>query len=567
MTGINDTITAICSGLSSSGINVIRISGDNAFEVAEKIFVSSSGKNISQMRQFSVNYGYIVENKHETCCANDAENAENCSNTVIQRENESGESSCNKSGEQTIIDEVLLLKMKAPHSYTKENVIEIDCHGGIIVTKRILELIIRNGARLAEPGEFTKRAFLNGRIDLSQAEAVADIINSKSELALKNSVKQLKGNVRRSVSELSERILSKTAYIEAALDDPEHISLDGFSENLAEDISDIKKKIEKLIKSADDGRIVNNGINTCILGLPNAGKSSLLNAILEEDRAIVTDIPGTTRDTLRESVFLGEFVLNIIDTAGIRDTDNIIEKMGVDRAKEEAESADLILYCIDGSAGLSEEDTGLIRHFADKKMIILINKTDINEAADMSDRISSDIKSLLTNGNITDSDLKNSDSESINNGKAAGGENAGCFDNGKAAGNENTDCLSYEKATHIEETDCASISCDGLYPIINISALTGAGIVDLKNKIKEMFYTEKLYSDDEIMITNARHKELLIKAERSIENVLDSIEMNMSEDFLTIDLMDAYTALKGITGESIEDDLADKIFKEFCMGK
>ena len=235
MTGFNDTIAAICSGLASSGINVIRISGDDAFAVADRVFKSAKGKKTAEMKQFSVNYGHITD----------------------------GES---------VIDEVLMLKMAAPHSYTKENVIEIDCHGGIVVTKKILETVIKNGARLAEPGEFTKRAFLNGRIDLSQAEAVADIINSKSELALKNSLKQLGGNVRKGVEDLCERIISKTAYSEAALDDPEHISLDGFSDSLLTDITEIKRKIHKLVKSADDGRLLNEGINTCILGLPNAGK-------------------------------------------------------------------------------------------------------------------------------------------------------------------------------------------------------------------------------------------------------------------------------------------------------
>ena len=471
MTGFNDTIAAICSGLTSSGINVIRISGDDAFAVADRVFKSAKGKKTAEMRQFSVNYGHITD----------------------------GES---------VIDEVLMLKMAAPHSYTKENVIEIDCHGGIVVTKKILETVIKNGARLAEPGEFTKRAFLNGRIDLSQAEAVADIINSKSELALKNSLKQLGGNVRKGVEDLCERIISKTAYIEAALDDPEHISLDGFSDSLLTDITEIKKKIHKLVKSADDGRLLNEGINTCILGLPNAGKSSLLNAILDEDRAIVTDIPGTTRDTLRETVTIGDVVLNIIDTAGIRETDNIIEKMGVDRAKSEAENADLILYCVDGSAGLSEDDKDLFKNFLDKKTIVLINKSDLLQ--------------------------------------------------------DSSACLSIENCLRDISRECGK---ENSFVIMTVSALKGYGIDKLKDTIRELFYSGNVYSDDEIMITNERHKELLMKAEKSIDNVIDTINAGMSEDFLTIDLMDAYSSLKAITGEAIEDDLADKIFKEFCMGK
>ena len=262
---IKETIAAICTGLTGSGINIIRISGEEAYAIAGKVFKSVSGKKVDEFGSFSVHYGYIVDN------------IDNVDKTI---------------------DEVLLLKMQAPHSYTREDVIEIDCHGGILVTKRILELILKNGARLAEPGEFTKRAYLNGRIDLSQAEAVIDIINAKSNLALKNSVKQLKGQVKEKIADLRERLISKTAYIEAALDDPEHISLDGFTDTLEGEINSILSEINKLIASSDDGRLINEGINTCILGLPNAGKSSLLNALLNEDRAIVTDIAGTTRDIL-----------------------------------------------------------------------------------------------------------------------------------------------------------------------------------------------------------------------------------------------------------------------------
>jgi len=460
--GNSDTIAAICSGMTSSGISVIRISGDKAFEIADRIFNSVSGKTVGEMRQFSINYGFIADN----------------------------------------IDEVLLLKMAAPHSYTKEDVIEIDCHGGIVVTRKILDIILKNGARLAEPGEFTKRAYMNGRIDLSQAEAVIDVINAKSELAAKNSVKQLKGNVKNRISLIRDRILSKTAYIEAALDDPEHISLDGFSDELENEMKSVAVEVKKLIASADDGRLINEGINTCILGLPNAGKSSLLNALLNEERAIVTDIAGTTRDTLKETVVFGDVTLNIIDTAGIRETDNIIEKIGVERAKKEADEADLILYVVDSKNGILEEDKKLLEELKNKKLILIHNKIDL------------------------------------------------CAD----------DISVYDKSTYDEDKSSADSE-------IFLSSLTGEGVDELKEAIKDMFYTGAVYSDEDVIITNERHKELLIKANASIENVIAGIENGMSEDFLTIDMMDAYTFLGAITGESVEDDLADRIFSDFCMGK
>ncbi|MBO4510022.1 MAG: tRNA uridine-5-carboxymethylaminomethyl(34) synthesis GTPase MnmE [Lachnospiraceae bacterium] len=460
---IKETIAAICTGLTGSGINIIRISGEEAFAIAGKVFKSVSGKKVDEFGSFSVHYGYIVDN------------IDNVDKTI---------------------DEVLLLKMQAPHSYTREDVIEIDCHGGILVTKRILELILKNGARLAEPGEFTKRAYLNGRIDLSQAEAVIDIINAKSNLALKNSVKQLKGQVKEKIADLRERLISKTAYIEAALDDPEHISLEGFTDTLEGEINSILSEINKLIASSDDGRLINEGIKTCILGLPNAGKSSLLNALLNEDRAIVTDIAGTTRDILKETVTFGDVVLNIIDTAGIRDTEDVIEKIGVDRAKKEAENADLILYVVDLNEGLTEKDLEILKEIKDKKIIIVYNKID-----------------LLDNNIVDDR------SESL------------------------------------------------ALKAVRISSLNGEGIDELKDLIKTLFYSGSITNEEDVIITNERHSELLVSAGQSVRNVSESINAGVSEDFLTIDMMDAYEALGKIIGESVEDDLADRIFKDFCMGK
>ena len=494
----NDTIAAICTGLTGSGINIIRISGEKAFAIADDIFVGKSGKKIAEMGNFSVNYGFIVDKN------NSVDNVDKCQN--IEPGNVtaqiSGEVVKGNNADGVIIDEILLLKMQAPHSYTKEDVIEIDCHGGIMVTKKILGLVLKCGARLAEPGEFTKRAFLNGRIDLSQAEAVIDIINAKSNLALKNSVKQLKGSVKDKIIEIREKIISKTAYIEAALDDPEHISLDGFSDEAFDEFEDIEKKLKKLVDTSDEGRLINEGINTCILGLPNAGKSSLLNALLDEERAIVTDIAGTTRDVLKETVVFGDVLLNIIDTAGIRDTGDVIEKIGVDRAKKEAENADLILYVVDLKEGLGEKDKEILEEIKDKKTIVVYNKSDL----------------LAENGN----------------------------------------------------TDCGAESDKNISPdqaAITLSSKTGEGIEELKNMIKTLFYSGSINNSEDVLITNERHRELLISALRSVNNVINGIQDSVSEDFLTIDLMDAYEALGKIIGESVEDDLADRIFKDFCMGK
>lgn len=455
-----DTIAAICTGLSSSGLNVIRISGEDAFSVADKIFMSVSGKKVSDMKSFSVNYGYIVDN-------------------------------------DITIDEVLLLKMKAPKSYTRENVIEIDCHGGIVVTKNILDLVLANGARLAEPGEFTKRAFLNGRIDLSQAEAVIDVINSKTDMALRSSISQLKGSVKSTVTDIREALLSKTAYIEAALDDPEHISLDGFSDTLKDELISVSSKIQKLIDSYHNGKYLKDGIKTVILGRPNAGKSSLLNDIIGHERAIVTDIAGTTRDTIEEYVTVNGILLDIIDTAGLRNTDDIIEKIGVDKALSCAGEADLILYVIDSVSGLSSEDEDTILSLKDKKVIILFNKSDLEDSVSF-DSLSSQLQG---------------------------------------------------------------------FKVVKISALNKSGLDDLYSIISDMFFSGKLDSSSDVIITNLRHKNLLTSALNDVNNVLKSIECGMSEDFYTIDLMSAYTYLGLITGDNVEDDLADKIFSDFCMGK
>lgn len=336
-----DTIAAIATAMSNSGIGIVRISGENAINIADKIYRSKDQKKrLREVSSHTVHYGFIVD------------------------------------GEE-VVDEVMVIVMKAPNTYTREDTVEIDCHGGILVVKAVLETVIKYGARCAEPGEFTKRAFLNGRIDLSQAEAVIDVINSKSEFALKNSVSQLNGAVYKRIKDIRDIIIYNIAFIESALDDPEHISIEGYSKKLDSICDDLLRSLEKLIVSADKGKILKEGINTVIVGKPNAGKSSLLNFLVGEEKAIVTNIAGTTRDIIEESINIGGINLNIIDTAGIRDTSDTVEQIGVERAKKYANSADLIIYVVDSSTELDSNDESILELLRDKKAIILLNKTDL----------------------------------------------------------------------------------------------------------------------------------------------------------------------------------------------
>jgi len=457
---ITDTIAAIATSVSDSGIGIIRISGDDAFEVADHIFHPKKGnKKVSEMESYTIHYGYISDGSE-------------------------------------IIDEVLLLVMRAPKTYTCEDVVEIDCHGGVLVVKRLLETVFKYGARPAEPGEFTKRAFLNGRIDLSQAESVIDVINAKNDLALKSSVSQLRGAVLKQITGVRSVILHEMAYIESALDDPEHYTLDGYYGQLKETIQDVYNKVHSLLVSADNGKMMKEGIRTVIVGKPNAGKSSLLNLLVGEERAIVTDVAGTTRDILEEQIQIGGIGLNITDTAGIRDTDDIVEKIGVSRSREQIEKADMIIYVVDSSTGLDNNDMDIIRSIQDKKSIVLLNKSDL------------EIRTT-------------------------------------------------------EEDICNYLDC----PIIPFSAKENVGIQKLENVITSMFFNGKISFNDEVYITNARQKNALNEAEKSIRMVLQSLEAGMAEDFITIDLMSAYTELGKIIGESVEDDLVNEIFSKFCMGK
>lgn len=343
-----DTIAAIATAMAGSGIGIVRISGNEAFEIVEKIFrPGKKGKKITEQHTYTMHYGWIMD------------------------------------GEK-IIDEVIVLLMRGPHSYTSEDTVEIDGHGGVYVMRRILELVIKNGARAAEPGEFTKRAFLNGRIDLSQAEAVMDVIQAKNEYALKSSVNQLCGSVLRLIRKIREQIIYEIAFIESALDDPEHVSLEGYPERLHKKVENLIKKTEELLINSDQGKILKEGIQTVIVGKPNAGKSSLLNALTGNERAIVTEIAGTTRDTLEEQIRIRDLILNIVDTAGIRKTEDVVEKIGVDKAKESLKDADLVLYVVDSSTELDENDREIISLLEGQRVIMLLNKTDLPTVTDLS---------------------------------------------------------------------------------------------------------------------------------------------------------------------------------------
>lgn len=459
MNTMDDTIAAISTARAPAGIGIIRISGEDALACADRIFYGKKEKKLADQKAGTIHYGWIKEG-------------------------------------ECLIDEVLAMVFHAPHSYTGEDTVEIQCHGGIIAVGRILEAALRNGARAAEPGEFTKRAYLNGRIDLSRAEAVMDIISAKSRYAQESSASQLTGKLETKISGIRSLLLETLAFIESALDDPEHYSLEGQEEELKEKIRSAKEMTGKLLSSADMGKYIGEGIKTVILGKPNAGKSSVLNAIMGSDRAIVTHIPGTTRDILRETVQIKGTCLVLSDTAGIREADNEVEKIGIERTKEEAKNADLILYVADSSEPLDEQDMQILNLAADKQVIIILNKTDLETKT-----TAEDIRRLCP------------------------------------------------------------------YPIVETSAVNGEGIEELKELINERFFRGEISFNDEVFITNARHKQLLQETKDSLSAVEEAMDTGIPEDVYAADIYGAIASLDGITGGNVSEDLVDTIFEKFCMGK
>lgn len=468
MTLKGDTIAAIATALNDSGIAIIRVSGNEAITIVDKVYRSKGKSRLTDYETHTIHYGFIYDG-------------------------------------EDLLDEVMVSVFKAPKSYTTEDTVEINCHGGILVVKKLLDLIIRQGARIAEPGEFTKRAFLNGRIDLSRAEAVMDMIHAKNDFALKASVKQIRGSLYQLIKNLRNKILYEIAFIESALDDPEHISLEGYHEKLTEKVDEFIDQVNRLYLSADNGKLLKEGINTVILGKPNAGKSSLMNNLVGEEKAIVTDIAGTTRDIIEERINLSGIGLNIIDTAGIRQTDDLVEKIGVDKAKAYALDADLIIYVVDSSVKLDDSDRNILELIKNKKVIVLLNKIDLPSI-------------------VNEDSLKS---------------------------------YFYQETVNSSEELC----------IIRISAKEGNGMDLLAETIKEMFFKGDIQINDEVMLTNLRQKDAIKDALDSLFMVRKSLEDGMSEDFLSIDLMGAYSSLGLVIGEEVGEDVVNEIFSKFCMGK
>lgn len=455
-----DTICGIATPLGEGGISIIRVSGSDSLKIINKIFKGKNSSDILDMKSYTMRYGYIcnIDSKVE-------------------------------------IDEVIISYMKGPRSFTAEDVVEVNCHGGVVSTGKVLEEIIKAGARIAEPGEFTKRAFLNGRIDLSQAEAVMDIIRAKTDLSMKSAVMQSNGALSKEIGKLREYMLNTLALIEYSVDfteddeEPDETIPIRVQEQLTVAIEDMKK----LLEGANEGRIIRDGLKLAIIGKPNVGKSSLLNCLLKEKRAIVTDIPGTTRDIIEEFISLDGIPVKITDTAGIRETEDEVEKIGVEKSREKIDEADLVVLMLDSSRPLEDEDREIIENVKDKKYVVLMNKNDLEKK-------------------ISDEDIKE------------------------------------------------------LKNIIYISAKTGFGIDELKEKVKDLFFNGEVDSES-MIISNNRHKQALYRALENCEEALDRVKSNEYLDLISIYVTSALKALGEITGSELEEDLINKIFSEFCVGK
>ncbi len=453
---MSETIAAISTAMGEAGIGIVRMSGNDAIKIGESVFKGRGG----EIENRKLTYGHIYD-------------------------------------EEKIIDEVLISFMKGPHTYTREDMVEIYCHGGIVAVRKILELLLKSGARLAEAGEYTKRAFLNGRLDLSQAEAVIDIIKSKTDKSYQVSLNQLEGSLTKRIKEIRDVLLGMVAHIEVSIDFPEEDVEVKTQNDLENNALEVKEKISSLLATSDRGGILRDGLNTVILGKPNVGKSSLLNAVLRENRAIVTDIPGTTRDIIEEYINIDGIPLKIIDTAGIRETSDVVEKMGVDRARKTVEDADLIIAIFDISRELSQEDHEILDLIKDKKSIILLNKTDLPNVYD-------------------EAYFKN----------------------------------------YVKDME-----------IITSSITQGIGIEELENSIRHMFYSGSLEIKSDIVINNLRHKNQLEKALKNIESVIEDLEAQVPLDCLEVDLKNCWENLGEISGETVGEDILDRIFSEFCIGK
>ncbi|NLO25292.1 MAG: tRNA uridine-5-carboxymethylaminomethyl(34) synthesis GTPase MnmE [Clostridiales bacterium] len=457
-----DTITAIATAPGESGIGIVRISGLCAISIAARVFRSVSGKSLEQLPDRRMNYGHITNP-------------------------DDGET----------IDEVFVVAMKAPYTYTREDVVEIHCHGGNAAVRNILELIVEAGARVAEPGEFTKRAFLNGRIDLSQAEAVMDIIHSKSDMGLKTAVSQLEGGLSRYLDEIKDKLLSIMAGVEASIDFPEHDIEEQTRETLLEDTRQAVDMVERLLATSSGGRIVREGLKTVIIGKPNVGKSSLLNALLRENRAIVTEVPGTTRDVIEEYINLKGIPLRLMDTAGLRETDDLVESIGVEKTRVYMENADLVLLVLDAARPLSKEDRAILDIIKDKRSIVLINKTDLEIRLDERE--------------ITDR---------------------------------------YPE-----------------WPVIHMSLVQDRGLDALEDTIYNLVFSDGIRSSDAVMVTRVRHEDCLKRAKRSLGDAIRAMKGGLPVDLVSIDIKAALEALGEITGDNITEEIVDRIFADFCIGK